>query len=63
MKKADKYPWHRIQRGGSFFVPALDVNATVIEGKRMAVKVLGTAAVKAVPCIYDGMLGVMFRRA
>ena len=56
-----KYPWHRVQRGEFFFVPALDLQATEMAGLRVAARQeLGN--VKAYPCIYKGMLGVMFKR-
>lgn len=58
----DIYPWHRLKAGESFFVPALDIRTIEREGRQMAVHMLGTSNVRATPCIYKGLLGVMFRR-
>jgi hypothetical protein len=60
-KTSQKYPWHRLQRGEYFFVPALDLPATELAGLRVAAR-QGLGSVKAYPCIYKGMLGVMFKR-
>lgn len=63
MTKKNSYPWSRTGRGESFFVPALDVRKVVIEGRQAAVKQLGDRVrVKAVPCVYKGLLGVMFTK-
>ena len=56
-----KYPWHRTRRGECFFVPALDVRRVELQGIRIAYR-QGIYHVKATPCIYKGLLGVMFKR-
>ncbi|MCH9837650.1 hypothetical protein K0U83_18450 [bacterium] len=56
-----KYPWHRVQRGGSFFVPALDTAKVQLEGVQQARRQHITRAT-GTPCIYNGVLGVMFKR-
>lgn len=61
MKLSDRYPWHRMQSGESFFVPCLDPGAVMLEGRQQAAAYFGNNCVKAVPCIYKGLLGVMFR--
>lgn len=61
-QKQDQYPWHKTAKGESFFVPSLDPKVTVIEGKQMAVILIGHMKIKAVPCLYKGLLGVMFTR-
>ena len=58
-----KYPWKRTQRGEYFFVPSLDTQQTIFEGLRAAGQAgLIVRSTQAVPCIYKGLLGVMFRR-
>lgn len=61
-RKQDKYPWHKTQRGESFFVPSLDVKATELEGRQMAVILINSGGVICKPGIYQGVLGVMFKR-
>lgn len=56
-----KYPWHRVQRGGSFFVPALDLAKVQLEGIQQASRQHIKRAT-GTPCIYNGVLGVMFKR-
>ena len=56
-----KYTWHRVQRGGSFFVPALDTAKVQLEGVQQARRQHITRAT-GTPCIYNGVLGVMFKR-
>lgn len=55
------YPWEKTPHGGSFFVPSLDPVATRREGLQegIRVRILG----KAVTCIWNGQLGVMFTRS
>lgn len=57
--KQREYPWKRIRKGESFFVPALDVHAVMLEGVREARK-QGVGRGTGVPGIYRGLLGVMF---
>ena len=57
-----KYPWHHTKRGESFFVPALDVHKTALEGQQLAVILIGHAGIRSKPVIFQGVLGVMFTR-
>lgn len=58
----NKYPWHRTRAGESFFVPALDLQATMTEGMRAAKFCFGRVPrFQARPAVYKGMLGVMFK--
>lgn len=61
MKLSDRYPWHRTRPGESFFVPCLDPMQVAWEGRKQAADYFGTPCVKATPCIYKGLLGVMFK--
>ena len=61
MTPQDKFPWHRLRREEYFFVPAIDVQRIAIEGRSAALASLGHLKVAATPCIYQGVLGVMFR--
>ena len=56
-----EYPWGRTKHGESFFVPTLDVRQVEIEGAQAAAR-LNLRAIKATPCVYKGLLGVMFKR-
>ena len=60
-RQSERFPWHRLQKGEYFFVPALDVAAVELRGLREAAK-QGITAAKATPCIHRGLLGVMFKR-
>jgi hypothetical protein len=63
LTKTDRFPWSKTGYGESFFVPTLDVRKVELEGRQAATRVLGTRAnVKAVPCVYKGLLGVMFTK-
>lgn len=58
-----EYPWKRTKRGESFFVPSLNTQQTIFEGLRAAGQAgLTVSSTKATPCIYKGLLGVMFRQ-
>ena len=60
---SEKYPWHRTRAGESFFVPALDVNVTIREGMHAASLFYGSlAGIRVRPAIYNGLLGVMFKK-
>jgi hypothetical protein len=59
---SEKYPWHRTRAGESFFVPALDLQATMVEGLRVAKAFYGVVPkASAQPAVFNGMLGVMFK--
>ena len=60
-KTTDRFPWHRTRPGESFFVPCVDIEATRLLGRRVAAK-QGVPA-RDTPCIYQGVLGVMFKRS
>ena len=55
------YPWKKVDRGQSFFVPCLDVEAVRQEGLNRALR-LRLFDAKAKPCIRDGFIGVLFYR-
>ena len=58
-----EYPWKRTQRKGSFFVPGLDTQQIIYEGLRAATYAGDSVkCARADPCIYKGLLGVMFKR-
>ena len=54
-----KFPWHQHTAGESFFVPALDVGQTLVDGLRVGRHIHGKLALGE-PAVYDGLLGVMF---
>ena len=55
------YPWAGTKFGESFFVPALDPQETLLHGLRSALMYgLSRGQVRAVICIYKGLMGVMF---
>ena len=56
------YPWTMLKKGQGFFVPALDLDATIEAGLLAAVRAKITDG-KAQPCIKAGRLGVLFYRA
>ena len=55
------YPWKKVDRGQSFFVPCLDTEAVRRQGLNEALK-LRLFDAKAVPCIQNGFIGVLFHR-
>jgi hypothetical protein len=58
-----EYPWGRTKPGESFFIPGLDTQQIIFEGLRAASYAgVSVKRTKAVPCIYKGLLGVMFKR-
>ena len=58
-----EYPWGRTKPGESFFIPGLDTQQIIFEGLRAAGQAgLTVRSTKAAPCIYKGLLGVMFKR-
>lgn len=61
MRYDPRFPWHRVKRGGYFFVPTLSVQQVVMQGQQQAYR-RGIYGVRCYPCIYKGMLGVMFRK-
>lgn len=62
MTKLKSYPWKGLEKGQGFFVPALDSDTTIEAGLRAAVRVRVTDA-RALVCIRQGQLGVLFYRA
>ena len=62
MSKHKLFPWHKLDKGQAFFVPALDVEPLREEGLKAAVthRVLDA---RSVVCIMQGKLGVLFYRA
>jgi hypothetical protein len=56
-----KYPWRQVKKGQGFFVPALDVDKALEAGLRAAVSVRVLDA-SGMPCIRQGLLGVLFYR-
>lgn len=56
-----KYPWQRTQPGESFFVPALDITQTILEGRQAAAQ-LELRGISYKAGVYNGILGVMFKR-
>ena len=56
-----KYPWRRTSIGRSFFVPSLDLPKTRIEGLQHAYR-QGIKRAEGTPCVYKGVLGVMFTK-
>ena len=56
-----RYPWEQLSKGQSFFVPALDLAAEREAGLIAAVKCHLKDA-RAVYCIKQGKLGVLFYR-
>lgn len=51
-----------MRAGESFFVPALDLQATMKEGMRAAEAYFGCVPkARAQPAVFKGMLGVMFK--
>ncbi len=60
MKRHD-FPWRRMRAGECFFIPCLDVKEVAVEGRVSAARYYGKDCVKAIPCVYQGMLGVMFK--
>ena len=56
-----RYPWKGLERGQGFFVPCLDTDAVRQEGLNQALKFRVFDA-KAIPCIRDGLMGVLFHR-
>ena len=61
MTKLSYYPWKELEKGQGFFVPALDLDATTEAGLLAAVRVRVTDA-RAIVCIRQGQLGVLFYR-
>lgn len=55
------FPWDKLEKGQGFFVPALDVLAVRQQGMLAAVP-LRIRDARALPCIKQGMLGVLFFR-
>ncbi len=56
-----KYPWPQTQPGESFFVPALDTDKAVLEGRQAAAH-YDVRGYSYKVCVYKGILGVMFRK-
>lgn len=56
-----EYPWHRLNKGESFFIPALDMRKVEFDGMKEAVKAQ-ISRPRATRCLYCGLLGVMFTR-
>ncbi len=61
MRPDPRFPWHRLSRKESFFVPTLDLRATELAGIQAAYRT-GIRRVTATPCIYKGLLGVMLSK-
>ena len=57
-----KLPWTTLEKGQGFFIPALDLDATREAGLLAAVKARVLDA-KALPCIHNGFIGLLFFRA
>lgn len=57
-----EYPWARVGRAGSFFIPCLDTEAVIKEGLRAALLLRLRDAPRYKVGIYKGKLGVMFYR-
>ena len=56
-----RFPWYRCAPGESFFVPSLDVHATVRRGLAQASVQLSRATPREARIgVYAGMLGVLF---
>ncbi len=59
--KRDTYRWATTKPGESFFVPSVDPPTTLLEGLRSAhTHGLSATNIRAAPCIYKGVMGVMF---
>ena len=56
-----KFPWTTLERGQGFFIPALDLDITREAGLLAAVPCKLKDA-RAMPCIHNGLLGVLFYR-
>lgn len=61
MKPSD-FPWRRMRSGEYCFIPCLDVYAVAVESRVSAARYYGKDCVKAIPCVYQGMLGVMLKK-
>jgi len=56
-----RFPWYRCAAGESFFVPSLDLDATVRRGLAQAsIQLPRSTPREARPGVYAGMLGVLF---
>lgn len=62
MSQSVKFPWHRVERGQGFFIPALDVDACIKAGLLAAIPFRFRDRARASVGIYEGRLGVMFYR-
>ena len=61
MTTLKSYPWTSLERGQGFFIPALDFDPTIEAGLRAAVRAKLIDA-RALVCIRQGQLGVLFYR-
>jgi len=59
VSRPSEYPWAKLRRGQGFFVPALDLQATQLEGLRLA-RQAGYNSAKAEQVLVDGFIGVWF---
>lgn len=57
----EDYPWQRLRAGESFFVPCIDHRKVMLEGRQWASALIGSRSVSAIPCVYQGLWGVMFK--
>ena len=58
------YPWDRVPKGASFFIPSIDPRQTLTDGLRAGIQQyrLRPRQVQGRMVRYKGAIGVMFKR-